>query len=451
MKVIVVDHHNASENPAEFHLNPKLHDPPSSLNTGAQLSWKLAEAVQIAQEGIGRDEHAEEALNLAGMGCKADMESVALHENRAFFWGENEKPVPGVRALATALEEDPENPGGLILTQAVLNLPKRTPTVSAADIGALLACENAEQAKPIVEKLVGQYEKAKPARRAMLDRAVAEVGVAEWGDDSVQRPNPDRMIEKVIIDDWAEYAGYSGPVAQSVASKAYKPAAIFVHKGADEHGQDLYKFSTRNAGTKKDILIGALIDNPAMREACQVKKENEAGEIVEGPSLGGHANVVSGTCTRENLPKVQAAMEDWAQGIGEKKFFSERTQSSEYMTERRVPGSRLAAIEQQASRLGPFGMGPQVIEAPRRGQATRETYHMPMKISVVGAISETTADPDNPNFNCAELTLDNGDRREVRFPADEEAPVGRMCEWILKVDGSKSPYYLRKFHDLSAA
>jgi single-stranded DNA-specific DHH superfamily exonuclease len=448
MKTIVVDHHHFSDdNPADFHLNPKIKDPPTSMNTGAQLAWKLAAAVQIAEDGEISEEHEQEALNLAGMGCLADMESTALPENRAFFWHAHDRPVPGIRALAERLGEDPERPGAMIRTQAVLNLPKRTSLVSAADVGALLATESAEEAAPIVDRLLAEYQQAQPAKQAMMEKVVEEIGAAKWTDDKPKRPRPKTRIETVVLDGFEDYAGYSGVVANAAASKAYKPVAVFVPKGVDEHGQQLYKFSTRNAGTQSKVQIGALIEDPEMRQACKIKKVDESGEVVEVPSIGGHSDVVSGTCRQENIDQVISAMQSWAKGIDESKYWNMPKYRSEYLIERRIDPERLAKIEQQAARLGPFGSGQQLSELPKADQPEKKTYHSPLKISVVGVLDQLSDDPDNPNFKISQLTLSDGQTREVRFPAEAQAPVGKMCEWILRVDGSDSPYYLRKFHD----
>jgi single-stranded DNA-specific DHH superfamily exonuclease len=447
MKVIVVDHHHAVENPADFHLNPKIYDPPTSSNTGAQLAWKLAAAVQIAAEGSSREEHGLEALNLAGMGCLADMGSAALPENRAFFWGSHQHPIPGVEVIAEQLGEDPQRPGSMVMTQAVLNLPKRTAKVEAADVGRLLAAESREEAEPIAAKLLEAYKEAQPAKRQMTDQGLEQVGSADWDRGRPTRPEPEQRVGKVVINKKSDYAGYSGVVANSIASKAYKPVAVFVNKGEDDQGQKLYKFSMRNAGTQREVKIGALIEDEQMRAACQIKKRNEAGELVEEPSLGGHADVVSGTCTKSNLKSVQKAIDEWADSIADTKYWKEPSRRSEYLTERRVSADRLSAIEQQAAQLGPFGMGPQETEEPKAGREAKTSYHMPLKISMIGVLGEMADDPDNPNFKASTLTFSNGDTREVRFPAELDAPVGKMCEWILKVAGGSGPYYLRQFHD----
>lgn len=457
MKVIVVDHHHVAENPAEFHLNPNLSNPPTSHNTGAQLAWKLAAAVQIAEEGNTREEHWETPVQLAGMGCLADMGSVVLPENRAFFWSAHEHPPAGVRALAAALEEDPELPGGMISTQACMNLPKRTSKVSAKDIGALLACETEEEAAPLVEKLVAAYEEAKPVKEEMQKRAIAEIGEADWSGDEVKRPQPDKFFAAVTFDEYPEYAGYTGPVATKLSRTAAKPAVVFCYKGTDEHGQELYKFSTRDeSGTSSHVHIGELIENEAMQKACTIKKADESGQVVERPVVGGHQDVISGTCTKEQVETVISVMEEWAAekgGKDGKKFWSRPWDGPEaFLSERRVSGARLTAIEEQAKRLGPFSKRQQLASRLVKGREPKMASNREPEISVVGSLTELEPDPENDRFLAGELILDNGARREIRFPKDiEERPVGKMCEWVLKISGRPNePYYLRNFHDPSA-
>lgn len=457
MKAIVVDHHNVAENPAEFHLNPRLFDPVTSENTGAQLAWKLAAAVQTAEEGSSREDHWQEALQLAGMGCLADMGSVVLPENRAFFWSASGHPVPGVRALATRLGETAGVPGGMVYTQACMNLPKRTSKVSAAEIGALLACGSEEEAAPLVDKLVAAYEEAKPVKLEMQNRAVAEVGEADWSGEEVVRPESDKFFASVVFDDYPEYAGYTGPVAARVSRGAAKPAVVFSFKGEDEFGQRLYKFSTRDeSGTASDVHIGELIEDPKIQKACTIKKKDEAGEIVERPVVGGHADVISGTCSGEQIDAVTSAMEEWAATKGGKdgrKFWSKRWDGPDaFPSERRVSGSRLKTIEEQAVKLGPFSSRKQLAAKRVRGRDDKVASNRELEVTVMGALGPLTEDPEDPRFMVGELTLDNGSHREIRFPADiEDKPVGRMCEWLLKVSGrTNQPYYLRKYHDPAA-
>jgi hypothetical protein len=499
MKVIVVDHHNLAANPADFHLNPKLGWDesvpleaaiPTSDNTGAQLAWKLAAATQAAKEGRARAEHFETALNLAGWGCMADMGSVLIHENRAFFWCAHTHSPVGVRALAAALGEDTTRPGTAITTQAALNLPKRTHKVSAADVGALLAATSEDEAAPIVKKLLQAYEAAKPVRKQMTAEALAQTGsVVRHEDGRVERPQQsqgiwsqrstpaqsedsesagstetaapaDFIAVAVLGREFEDYAGYSGPVAQNVSRAAGKPAVIFVPRGVDEFGQPLYKFSSRNDAkvnlalglTVEDgkVVDGLLVD-PKMRNACTLKKRNEAGEIVESPVVGGHAEVVSGSCTEENIPLVVESMQEYAQRRykATRSFWPSPWDGPEAtLSERKVAPSRLAALEEQASWLGPFTMQKQALYASARAElAQRKAANSELIISVEGKLGELTADTENEQWLQGLLDLGEGVTRSVRFPADIERPDPQhVCEFVLRV-GKPSPYYLRIFND----
>lgn len=455
MKVIVVDHHHAAENPADHHLNPKLYEPASSENTGAQLAWKLGAAVQAAREPEGktRPEHWQENMQLAGMGCLADMGSVVLPENRAFFWHPHRHPVPGVRALAAELGEDPETPGAMVATQACMNLPKRTAKVSAADVGKLLAARDEKEAEPMVRKLLSHYEEAKPVREKMAKQALEQVGEAVWNDDgTVDRPDPDRYFAVARLDEYPDYAGYSGPVASKVSRAASKPGLVFAYKGRDEHGQDVYKFSTRNDSPIK-LRLGDLIDDEEMRKLCTVKVANEDGSVSEAAVIGGHAEIVSGACTRENLEAVVERMEEWA-AEQEKKvrkqggFFWPKAYSGPdaFLTERKVDPDRLPAIEEQARRLGPFTKRRMLAAPRRRGRDDRLSSNRELEVSVVGELRDLAPDPENEKWLAGKLELENGMTREIRYPADEKAPEGK-AEWILKV-GNPGPYYLRKYAKL---
>jgi single-stranded DNA-specific DHH superfamily exonuclease len=448
MKVVVTDHHNVDpENPADYHLNPNLQDPPSSENTGAQLAWKLGAAVQIAEEGKTRPEHWETNLHLAGMGCMADMGSVVLPENRAFFWAAHEHPAPGVRALAEALEDDPETPGHWIATQACMNLPKRTAAVSAADVGALLAARDSQEAKPYVEKLTRAYEEAKDARKVMNEEAVKANGEAVWKDDgSIERPNPDKFIASHVFDQ-TEYIGYTGPVASKISRSTGKPAIIFARRGEDSQGRPIYKFSSRN-DARVPHELGELMQDPSMLEACTIESVTEDGKKIVAPSLGGHAAVVSGACLEENIPQVLETMESWARSKGKdgSRFYSPPWNGPDaFLSERMVDPDRLGAIEEQAARLGPFTKQRQLAEPRRKGKKAKVASNSEIQISVRGQLSELHEDPDSPGWLAGKLQFADGGEREIRYPGDvEDRPIGEDVEWVLKVGGS-GPYYLRKF------
>lgn len=449
MKVIVVDHHGVDpDNPADHHLNPLLSDPPSSHNTGAQLAWKLAAATQISREGRTRPELWHDAMFTAGMGCLADMGSVLMEENRTFFWHAAEHVPAGVRMLAERLGEEPI-PGGMVLTQAAMNLPKRTTLVDAADIGALLAAVTGKDAAPLVDKLASAYEDAKPVRREMLEAAMAQVtekvrGADGEADDIADR---DKLMSYVVLDGYENYNGYSGPTASRVSSKVGKPAFVFVRKGVDEHGQTLYRFSSRNEA-RVSAALGELAERDDMRAACTILKTDEAGQTTPTPTCGGHTEVFSGTCTAENLPAVMAAADAWAAEKAPKGWYPQPWNGAEaYLSARNVPATRLSAIEQQAKRLGPFSSRKnQNLYYAGNSRHERREANSELRLSVTATLQLTGPDPDNDTWMCGTLDLGQGVTREVRYPADvDERPVGQPCEWVLRVGGS-GPYYLRLFH-----
>jgi single-stranded DNA-specific DHH superfamily exonuclease len=488
MKVIVVDHHNLAANPADFHLNPKLgwdaNTPleqalTTSDNTGAQLAWKLAAATQAVKEGRTRAEHFERALNLASWGCMADMGSVLIHENRAFFWCANTHSPVGVRALAAALGEDTARPGTAITTQAALNLPKRTSKVSAADVGALLAASTEAEAAPYVAKLLEAYEAAKPYRKQMTAAALAQTGsIIRHADGRSERPvqskgvwsaaasasgeeEVDFIAVAVLGPEFEDYAGYSGPVAQNISRAAGKPAVVFVPRGVDEYGQRLYKFSSRNdakvnlkLGLVHDAdgrIVDGLIVDEKMRVACTLKKRDESGAVVEEPVVGGHAAVVSGSCTEENLPLVVAAMQAYAQRRykATRSFWPTPWDGPEAtLAERKIEGARLAALEEQASWLGPFTMQKQSLYSSARGAlAKREASNSELIVSVEGRLGALTPVSEDDKWLQGVLDLGAGVTRGVRFPADIDQPeAGHVCEFVLRV-GKPGPYYLRVFND----
>jgi single-stranded DNA-specific DHH superfamily exonuclease len=443
LNVIVVDHHQIEgENLADHHLNPNLFDPPTSPHTGAQLAWKLGAALQIAKEGKVRDEHWQEPLYLAGMGCYADMGSVNLHENRAFFWLAHEHPPIGVQELARELGEDPTTPGQIVLTQACLNLAKRSPSVHTKDVGSLMAAKTAEEARPYVDKLLGQYRAAQIARKEILAVALEQTGRAqrEYDSGKIDRPHPEQPFAIAVIEDegYGDYIGYTGPIASAVSRETGKPAIIFIRNGDD------VKFSGRN-DSKVPVKLGDLIEDPAMKAACTVTVVSEDGAESEGVNLGGHAAVVSGRCTPDNVEAVKAAVEAFANR--QKNWFptDDRSPSAPFVQEKLIAPERLAAIEEQSRRLGPFSSMSQPV-AFKPGQQVDSTWNGEVQVSVAGELVDVEVDPENEKYLMATLKFANGENREARYPADEPLPEG-MVQWLLRV-GKSGPYYLRRYAPL---
>jgi single-stranded DNA-specific DHH superfamily exonuclease len=454
MRVIVVDHHDVADNPAEFHLNPKLHDPVTSQNTGAQLAFKLAAAVQVAFDGRTRSDLWEAPMKLAGIGALADMGSVLLHENRAFFWAPAEFPPLGYAALAEAMGEDPTWPGQNVLTQAVMNLPKRTVHVAAGDIFSLLTATDHDQALRLVDRLLDAYEQAKPFREAMQEQALAQTGVIEIDEHGDRvRPRPDELVAVAVVDGFGEYAGYTGVVAGRLADRVGKPAFVIATKDEhDSHGRQIAKFSGRPAFGCPTLQ--ELADDPEILELCTIEKVDEAGDLVQKSTFGGHARdgVFAGSVYVNRIPQLKAAIQRVAGDVQARQgglFFPPPYDGPDAaLSERKVPAARLAACERDAKRLGPYSNNRQLVLEPADGHQERYEKHAPVKISVCGRLRDLSPDPDTDGrWLAGTLELDGGIVREIRFPADVEAPEGRLCEWVLRL-GGPAPYWLRVFHEL---
>lgn len=430
MRVIVVDHHGIDgDNPADYHLNPHLQGEGASANTGAQLAWKLGAATQLAIEGRTRPEHWQRAMYLAGFGARADMGPATDPENRAFFWypldraGEAAVP-PGLALLAQQLGEDAANPGNVVQTSACMNLAKRTPRARAEDVAALLAAPDAESARPVVERLVGLYREAQPARRAMLERSLAQAEQA-----------PERAFAVGRIDDQPDWAGYAGVVASGLSRRSGRPGLVFTKRETDALGQTLFKFSIRNESRFREAATGELIQDAGMRAACTVRRIGPDGQEVAEPVIGGHLpTVVSGTCTEQQIQAVIDAAEDWAQRSQAQRPWREKAAysgASEFLADRCVDPKRLARIERQARRLGPF---------------SSDEEHRPVSVSVSGRISEPQLDPTSGLYH-AELDLGEGITRAVLLTEEgvSRLPAGREAEWALDLGASERPL-LRNWH-----
>lgn len=454
MKVIVVDHHDVAENPANFHLNPKLQDPPSSENTGAQLAWKLGAAVQIAIDSEPREEHFEETLKLAGIGCLADMGPVSLPENRAFFWAAHDHVPAGVQAVADLLNEKGENehpeiPGAMIRTQAVLNQPKRTTLVKGETISKLLAAKTKEEAEPIAKELVDFYlNDSQPTKEKMVEEALSQVKPAtRTKEGEVIRNLPEgKKIAYAVLEDYADYSGNTGVVANKLSKETETIGLVFAKtKSTDANGKPIYKFSSRNEAWIRHQL-GEVLEKDDIKEACKVDYVDQEGNIQTASKVGGHDEVVSGTCGADKIEDVVEAFEKWA--ASKKQYFYPKPYSGPTrLIERQVSADRLSVIERQSARLAPFSNNYQIIEPRVKGREAKTEPNKAPVISVFGSVAGLKKDPENEKWLQGNLTLENGEKREVRFPADEPTPPSGKAEWILRGVGTPGPYYLRSFYE----
>lgn len=426
MQVIVVDHHSVEPgNPAEHHLNPKLQGEDCSPNTGAVLAWKLGAATQIAMSGRTRREHWQQAMFLAGLGCRADMGSVTDPEHRAFFWvpldDESADPIPpGLRLLATELGEDPRTPSGGVLTSAAMNLPKRSRLVDASDVGAILLARSEAEARPLVDKLVAAYEVAKPIRKEMVGLATEQIAA---------QPEADR-VGVAVLDGYEDYAGYTGAISSAAARSAGKPVITFASKGEDEFGRETYKFSIRSE-RKTRAKVGELIEDEGMRAACSLERLNEAGETEIAPSIGGHPEVVSGSCYADKIAEVTSAVQTWAGSFKPYDWFPDEYRGAEaYLTARDVSPERFLEIERQARRLAPF---------------SRLERHRPVTVSVRGAVADAALDEET-GYVKATLRIAEDLERTIVVPPDRaaELPEGE-AEFVMDL-GEDRDLFVRLWH-----
>lgn len=406
MKVIVVDHHDYDpDNPADFHLNPKKHQEErgDDPNTGAQLAWKLGASVQIAMEGSTREEYWKTPMFLAGVGCRADMAPLNDPENRAFFrvpfHGKDLDVPAGLQELLDHFEENVKY-SSMMRTNACMNMPKRTTRAGAADVVKLLSSVDPEEGKKAAQKLIEIYDTAKETKKEMEKQALG---------DAKKRRSKEKYFTTAVIKGHEEYAGYSGVVAGTLVKEEGKPACVFTEKGKDEFGQKLYKFSLRN-GVLNGIKIGAdirtpkgdlkhagLIHDERVQKATRIKHRNEKGEILEGSSVGGHADVVSGVCSEENIPQVRKVLNKWAEereGLS-KWGWRAKDKGRVYLTARHVAPKDLKIVESEAKLFQPYG-----------------NNNYPSTISVEGQIKEIKFDDEMEKYK-GKLALKDGSERPV--------------------------------------
>lgn len=489
MNVIVIDHHDVDlKNPADFHLNPRLQaaaamqelidagnrsgirqdlvaGPPwvsqldrlsdlsrekliadlgsdrfSDLeatirsdsdpnNTGSMLTWKFAAAMQLDESGEVDPKHYGRHLYLAGLGAVADLAPTNDEEVRAFvrvpcdsdnqkqFFGNKDVVPPGIRLLADSFDEDPLRPDEMTRTRALLNLSKRSSEVNPEDVQNLLRAESAnKETRALARKLSGQYEKLSSIRRDKMDPKVVDQLDSEDG----------KRFAFATLTGFEKYAGYSRMCANTAVKESGRPALVFVRKEkSDEFGQELYKFSGAN-GVVPDAELGDLINDRRMRRACKIKARDWLGDKTELVNLGGHAAVISGVCTRDQIEEVQAAAEAWAKRQEKSRRWNPVSKKRPRIARRLVSPSRLRRLEREAGMLAPFSFP----ESPA------------IQVSAKGKFSEMSTTDSGYE---ATFTLEDGSDRRVQLSPDVASIVRdnrrRDFEAILPL-GRSGKYYI---------
>jgi single-stranded-DNA-specific exonuclease len=439
LKIIVCDHHAADvSNPADAHINPNLHSPPPTAHTGSPLAWKLL--VELYKQLGDRiapplgDWLFETPLFLAGMGLMADRGSVLIPEHRALLHLASDHAPAGVVALAANFDEDPALPGGLVRTQAVLNLGKRTSRVHASSARRVLTAQRAEDAEQDISALLFEYEAATVVREDMTEQALSQV----VDQDVLEEP----LAIAVLDESFSEYSGYSGVVASSVAGKSERSTMIFVPVIGASPPQ--LKFSGR-PGARAKKKLGVLHRQLDDEKRYDKKARKALCEAVI--AIGGHEEVVAGTVELGSLGEAISALRGWRPKKGPwKSFYSESSQGRPaQVVARKVAADRWRELENQSQLLAPFTQDSQPVAHEVSDISGASTNYNP-RISVLAEVTfpeQPTEDPDRPGWLIATMRDDGGSERDARFPADVQPPPDGIREWVITVQPSPEVVFLR--------
>jgi single-stranded DNA-specific DHH superfamily exonuclease len=407
-------------------------------NTGSVLTWKFVAAMYLACDGSVPSEFYGEPLYLAGLGAIADLAPCDDPEIRAFVrcsvdqqlqrsvFG-NRRSVPiGVEMLAQELGEDASRPDTLIRTRALCNLPKRTTEIDPADIQLIFRSGDRGMLQTLIPRLVADYERLSSVRRDQMDvialEQVAEQAAREQAAVAGGEADGSTRFAFAVLDGFEPFAGYTRMVANTLAKHTGKPAIAFACKGTDDWGQTLYKWSAAN-GVVPEAKLGELISDQAMREACAVIMRDWLGNEALIENIGGHTEVASGVCTRENIEAVKAAAEAWAEVKDRKREWRPiGDRKRPRVTGRNVSAKRFRRLEREAPMLAPFSFP----ESPAP------------QVSVQVSFSNLSHD-DATGRMCGLMTFEDGMQRPVCLSEAAQAAVSehpdRTWEAIVALGG----------------
>lgn len=302
LQVWIVDHHKVdSNNPADYHLNPQVQQTEATPNVGAQLSYKFAQATVAAlqQQGLptpDEEEYRRRALWLAGYGCYTDWGHKANDpENNALLHLMKDPlvtPPPGLVELAKLQEEESvwQRRGftNAFKTMRALNLTKTCSLVDSSTSGKLMATADPQEAYRLAQHLHDVDQQNIQAKHDMLDLGKQQLSTQQ------------QRIGVVVDEDHLPFANTSGRVASSLATEYDRPVIVFsrTSMGATRD-QDTFKASTRTNTASEHHHIGDLINDASFQALTNVR-------------WGGHSTVLSGGCTRQQMPQVIAALQTWA-------------------------------------------------------------------------------------------------------------------------------------------
>lgn len=313
-------------------LSRQLEHPVKDDNlTGAPLAWIWGRSLWEDAP----DWWWQEPLYLASLGLIADMGSLTNLENRAICRLATEHVPEGIKALADFFEEDANQPTDLIRTKAALNLAKRWSKMPKENIPAVLQGDKFKAAM-----VASTYVSAASRKDLMLQKAKEQI-----------RENEDSWID-IVLSGYAEDAGQSGVIANNIAKLHSRPCIVFVEKE-----DQTWKFSARN-GKRNKVQIGELIADKELQSLTLLPN----GET----SVGGHADVVSGACTKENIPKIVQLLNTWLPSLS-----PQRKKDVIWVSERKVVPERLYKLIEQTKMLHPLGNDNWGIEVSIIGKANQ--------------------------------------------------------------------------------
>lgn len=357
--------------------------------SASELSWKMGAELLEQETGEVPEWWNKEPLYMAGMGASADMADMTVQENRAFArvasdtYGIEAAPL-GVRMLAKHFEEDPSSPSSLIRTRAALNLAKRTWKVNAAQTVAVYQAKNQQEAQIAVDNIIKEYEDSTQAREEMQELANQFIEKLFLMQKKAHKKQGFKNWAYAIIDQdkYQEYVGQAGIIAPKIAKEYNLPAVVFTKQGVDAEGKEIFKWSARNNVIKKQI--GEILKpkwKVDLDEACQYQLQTPEG-ITTVSSCGGHSDVVSGTCRKENIKHVLKVMDNFANSVKmeekkkgvlvEKDYHDWQSydNNSMFFGKRKVTSQELQQIEDESKLLEPF-----------------DIRNFPVRVSAVGQIT----------------------------------------------------------------
>lgn len=460
MRVIVSDHHRIEsgyDNPADFHLNPQLHDTPATGETGSQMAWKLAQSLHEAT-GTIPSAHYGEAMWWAGFGCRADGGEMLDTSNRPFLVSRD--MPPGVREIAELVGENPDSDmSDLDATREIINLGKRLDHIenvdmtedltkdgkqrmedrfnfetgqyeehgvrmkpssdqvvsredfSPEDVARALSDPDPKERKQAQEKLMRAYQYYKRLEKESASAVKSQFpqSAEEADDGSIVRPEEQPLVNHVVLED-ERMAGLSRKASSQVARRTRTPGIAFVPAGVDEEGNELVRFS------------GTAVDGQGapMGDMIEVLRPHSV-------AVGGHEKVFGGTCRKEDIDDLMEAANEWA--AKQKDLLPRSIQGPSgdtFVSAERVSPAELSRLEKGERALAPFT------------ESYNEKKLFGPTVSVMGTLEDIVDPPAETDKRAgssgytryARIRLEDGSQRLVKFAGskDDRAKLDRALE-----------------------